>query len=213
MASLQERFRIARNRAQAGFTLIELIVAMGIFLVFVSLFLVAVTSLSHGMTRARLTAEASSGVLLVFQNVDRQVRYADAISIPGNGPSGARYIEFRIPAASARSFAVTCTQWRYEPSKGTMSSREWTDAVGATPTRWTQKLSDVIPSGDTNYPFRLLQPGATGSTKQQFELSIDSGNAGLESGAEITTRFVARNSSTSSPTNVGGSICTTVPRP
>ena len=213
MTSLRRRLRLMRSERQVGFSLIELVVAMGIFMVFVSLFLAAVLALSNGTTRARLTAEASSGVLLVFQNADRQVRYADAISVPGNGASGARYIEFRTPAASARDFVVTCTQWRYQPATGSISSREWRDVAGATPTPWAQKLSGVVPNSDPAYPFALLQPGATGSTKQQFQLWIHSGKADHTGGAEIKTQFVARNSSTSSPTNVGGSICTTVPRP
>lgn len=213
MGSLQERVKLVREKSQAGFTLVELVVAMSLFLVFVSLFVVAVSALSAGTTRARLVAETSSGVLLVFQNVDRQVRYADAVSIPGNGPSGARYIEFRTPASSARDLHTTCTQWRYEPGNGTMSSREWRDTAGALPTPWAQKLSDIVPVSDPQYPFELLQPTATGSTKQQFQLYIRSGNADISGEAEVKTRFVARNSSTSSPTNIGGTICTTVPRP
>lgn len=211
MTSLRERTELARG--DRGFTLIEFVVAMSLFMVFVSLFVVGVTALSAGTTRARATAEASSGVLLVFQNVDRQVRYADAISIPGNGPSGARYIEFRTPAASSRSLQTTCTQWRYQPSTGTMSSREWRDVAGVVPTPWSQKLSGLTTKTDPEYPFQLLQPGATNSTKQQFQLWIHSGNADLSGGAEVKTKFVARNSSTASPTNTGGSICTTVTRP
>jgi len=213
--------READASAQAGFSLIELLVSMMIFSIFVGLFLSAVVGLTRGTTRAKLTAETSSSVLLVFQNIDRQVRYADAITLPGNGSSGPRYryVEFRTPAASTRDGVTKCTQWRFDSTNGTLASREWPATTFASATAWAQKVDTVIDTASTDYPFQLVRAAADGSTKQQLVLKIDAGNADAGAVSSISTTYIARNSSLASPTNadVAGarpSTCwTTVSRP
>jgi prepilin-type N-terminal cleavage/methylation domain-containing protein len=191
-------------RAQSGFSLIELVVAMTIFSIFVGLFLIAVVGLARGTTRAKLTAESSSGVLLVFQNIDRQVRYADAITVPGQGASGSRYryVEFRTPAASTREGVTKCTQWRFDSVEGVIASRQWPALTFASATPWSMKVDTVIDSSATDYPFALVKAAAGASTKQQLALTIDAGNESMNAGASISTTYVARNSSLSSPTNL-----------
>ncbi|MCU1543335.1 MAG: hypothetical protein JWM50_1200 [Microbacteriaceae bacterium] len=185
-----------------GFSLIELVVAMGIFTIFIVLFLSAVIGLSRGTTQVKLTSESASSALIVFQNIDRQVRYADAINYPGNGPGG-RYIEFRTPASSAPTGITTCTQWRYVAADGIIESREWQDTPSSVKTPWATKITTTIATAGANYPFGMVPAVANGgATKQQLVLTIDAGSAGLKAGASISTKFVARNSSTGSPSNV-----------
>lgn len=216
MNAIRARMRLDDPREQSGFSLIELVVAMTIFTIFIGLFLTAVVGLTRGTTRAKLTAETSSGVLLVFQNIDRQVRYADAITIPGTGSSGARYryVEFRTPAESTREGVAKCTQWRFDSVEGTIASRQWPASTFASATAWSTKVDTVIDSSTTDYPFELVKAAAGASTKQQLVLTIDAGNESLNAGASISTNYIARNSSLSSPTNTdvpGGSpsICWT----
>jgi prepilin-type N-terminal cleavage/methylation domain-containing protein len=194
----------ARRSADQGFSLIELIVAMGIFTIFIAIFLTAVVSLARGTTQARVTAESSGGALIVFQNIDRQVRYADAINFPGEGiSSGARYIEFRTPASSMATNVTTCTQWRYLPSKNRIESRRWDDTAGSTATPWATKLTTVIDKPGVGYPFTLV-PATASVTKQQLLLTLDAGTAGTSGATSIATTFVARNSSKDSVSNVAG---------
>lgn len=200
--TFKDAVRSSRS-SQQGFSLVELVVAMGIFTIFIAIFLTAVVSLARGTTQARVTAESASGALTVFQNIDRQVRYADAINFPGVSPaSHYRYIEFRTPASSMSTNLTTCTQWRYLPSENRIESRRWEDSSGSTPTPWATKLTFVIDKPGADYPFSLVP--ATTNTKQQLLLTLDAGVAGTSGSTSIATSFVARNSSDDSVSNVAG---------
>lgn len=183
---------------EAGFTLIELMVAMAIFTILVAILLLAVSQLARGTVRVQVTAQSTTEVLLVFQNLDRQIRYADALNAPGSGVSGDRYIEFRTPAASAPSGLTTCTQWRLHKDDGTIQSRQWTDGPAAVPSSWSTKLNNAIDVGGADYPFKLDRS----SSQQTLVLSIDTGVEGVNEGTAISTSFVARNSLSSVSTPV-----------
>lgn len=187
----------ARDR-QGGFTLIELMVAMGIFMVLVSILLIATSQLARGAVRVQVTAKSTSEVLLVFQNLDRQVRYSDAINAPGLGASGDRYVEFRVPASSAADGVTTCVQWRFRPADGTVQTRRWQDGSAVAPTEWSTKLSNAVDRGTTGYPFArdLTSP------RQQLLLALDTGVPGVDGGTAIKTSFVARNSVSTAASDV-----------
>ncbi|WP_158268778.1 PulJ/GspJ family protein [Salinibacterium hongtaonis] len=209
IARIRSAFTSARSRSE-GFTLIEMVVAVGIFAIFTTMFITAVVGLTRGTTRAQHTAEAASAVLTVFQNMDRQVRYADAINHPATGSSGARYVEFRLPAASAATGITTCVQWRFRPTEGIMESRQWTDGPTSVPSAWSTKITTALFSSSTGYPFQMVPAlGGGGTAKQQLILTIDAGAEDGAGGAEMATTFVARNSSTSTSTNSASSapIC------
>ncbi|WP_159078208.1 PulJ/GspJ family protein [Salinibacterium hongtaonis] len=186
---------------QSGFTLIEMVVAVGIFAIFMSLFLSAVIGLTRGTTQAKLNAETSSEVLIVFRAMDRQVRYADAINFPGVGSSGAKYVEFRTPSSSSVSGLTMCTQWRFTPAKGTMESRQWQDIAGATPSPWSVKTASMIDTAGANYPFKMAPATTTGSARQQLVLTLNAGNPDANAVSEVSTTYVARNSSILSESN------------
>jgi prepilin-type N-terminal cleavage/methylation domain-containing protein len=184
-----------------GFSLVELIVAMGIFTIFIVLFLSAVIGLSRGTSQVKLTAESSSSALIVFQNFDRQVRYADAINFPGDG-TGGRYIEFRTPAASSPTGVALCTQWRFVAADGLLETRQWNDVPSSVKSPWAAKITTAIATVGADYPFEMKPVTGTGASKQQLVLTIDAGDEALQGGASIETVFVARNSSLGSPSNV-----------
>jgi len=183
---------------EGGFTLIELIVAMAIFTILVAILLLAVSQLARGTVRVQVTAQSTTEVLLVFQNLDRQIRYADAINAPGSGASGDRYIEFRTPVASAPSGVTTCTQWRLHKEDGTIQTRRWTDGPAAVPSSWSTKLHKAVDVGGADYPFKLDRT----SSRQKLVLSVDTGIEGVNRGTAISTSFVARNSLSSVSTPV-----------
>jgi prepilin-type N-terminal cleavage/methylation domain-containing protein len=199
--------RIANLRSEAsGFSLVELIVAMGIFAIFMAIFMSAMVNLTRGATRAQLTAESSTSVLRVFQNLDRQVRYADAINLPGPaaGSSGARYVEFRTSEPSASGADISwCTQWRFLPAERRIETRRWHESTpGSTTTGWSTKAINVVDQGGAGYPFTMLPAETTGGpTKQRLVLTLSAGNESMGAGAATTTTYVARNSSIQSVSN------------
>ena len=183
---------------EAGFSLVELMVAMLIFSVFLAIVISSVVSITQASTKVQTTARTTSSELVVFQRLDREARYSDSINFPGVGSTGDTYIEFRIPASSTVNNVTLCTQWRFVPSTGVIQSRTWSD--GATPTDvWDTEMTNVYNDGGSSYPF-LLTP-ATGSTgKQLLTLTLDGGNTAVK-GTTIQSVFIARNSSVQSPSN------------
>jgi prepilin-type N-terminal cleavage/methylation domain-containing protein len=202
MNAVIDRIKRRLSGPESGFTLLELVVALGIFSIFIVMFLAAVVGLARGTSRTQLTAESTSATLSVFQTLDRQVRYADAINFPGASAT-ARYIEFRVPAESARLGVDTCYQWRYLTSTRSLAFREW-PAGGTTPTAWSTKLTTMVNVVGATYPFSMVpaQAAAPVRTKQQLKLIITAGSSELNAGAAIDTMFVARNSSTASASNI-----------
>jgi hypothetical protein len=181
--------------------MVELMVTVFVFTIFLAVVLSSLVGITKASTQAQVIARSSTGVLIVFQNFDRAIRYANMINVPGSA-AGGRYVEFRVPAKDTTSVA-TCFQWRYVPGANVIQSRQWPDGLTANMTDWATKLTSVFDDG-ANYPFVLIPAGGTGSTMQQLTLTIDAGNAS-QKGALVTTTFVARNSSADS--NSAGLIC------
>ncbi|MFT2815220.1 hypothetical protein [Leifsonia sp. A12D58] len=176
--------------------------AIGVFMVFIAMILTTTVTLAQSASRTQITAEASNAALTVFGSFDRQARYADAINFPGDGATGgSRYIEFRTPGNSSASGVTTCTQWRFVRTLGVLQSRSWSDVPGTPLPRFTTKLTNMIDDGGAGYPFELTPASLNGSIMQQLTVILHSGNAYVNAGAAMSTTFVARNSSTDSPSN------------
>lgn len=182
-------------------TLVELIVAMGIFTVVIAVFMAGLVVMTRNTARAQVTADAADSVRRVFQRLDKEVRYADAINAPGAGVSGARYVEFRTPATVSASGVVMCTQWRWVPSTSTIESRVWPDSSATLP-GWSTVATHVVNDpAVVGYPFQMI-PASTAAKHPrqtlQFSLLLES-NA---STGQVSTQslLVARNSSPDSPT-------------
>jgi Tfp pilus assembly protein PilW len=201
--------------------MIELMIALAIFSLFLVVMLSSVISITRASTTVQVTAQSSSAELAVFQRLDHEIRYADSINFPGAGaPSGDMYVEFDTPATATPSLIALCTQWRYDPTARDLQMRTWNNVTGATPGTWQTLLTNVADDGGANYPFELLPATLTGSSAQQLVLTLDTGNSAI-AGAAISTTYVARNSSIQSASNadvkVAGvsdtPICTAGDRP
>jgi prepilin-type N-terminal cleavage/methylation domain-containing protein len=184
---------------EAGLTLVELMISMLVFSIFLTILLSSILGVTKAATQAQVIARAASGTLSVFQNFDREIRYADAINYPGAGTGGARYVEFRIPAVSSGTNAI-CKQWRFDPGTGLLQSRQWFDVAPFSIPVWATRLSVVFDDGGSTYPFAVSAAQRSGSAMQQLTLTLDAGNAN-QRGAAISSNFVARNSSIASASN------------
>jgi prepilin-type N-terminal cleavage/methylation domain-containing protein len=190
------------NGADRGFTMIELMIALAVFSIFLVVVMTSVISITKASTKVQVTARSSSAELATFQRMDHEIRYADSVNFPGSGsPSGDMYIEFDTPATATSSGIALCTQWRFDPTARTVQSRQWNNQTGVTaPTTWQTLLTNVANDGGANYPFQLLPATLSGSSEQQLVLTLDTGNTSVH-GAAISSTFVARNSSIQSPSN------------
>jgi prepilin-type N-terminal cleavage/methylation domain-containing protein len=186
-------------RDDSGFSLVELLIAMMIFSIFLIILVSTLSGIQRASTKVSVVAQTSNGMLNVFSKFDRQVRYADSVNFPGVGASGARYVEFRVPAASSPSGVTTCTQWKYDPVSMSLQSRTWPEAANATPTAWFTVLPNMASLAIATYPFEL-KPADSLFKNQRLILTISGGQSATQ-GASASTTFVARNSLIGSPSN------------
>lgn len=190
----------------AGFTMVELLIALAIFSIFLTIVLTSVITLTKQSTTAQVTAKSSSAELALFQRLDHEIRYADSINWPGAGASGDWYIEFDTPAESTSTGIALCTQWRFDPNAHVIQMRTWNNTVGVSPTNvWDTLLTNVAVESTPNYPFALIPASAAGSSEQEFQLTVGTGNANV-AGAAISSVFVARNSSVQSTSNSDATV-------
>ena len=184
-------------------TLIELIVSMGIFTVLITVIMGGVVMMSRSTVRADATVTASDGLRNAFQRLDRQVRYAEAVNFPGVGGGGRQYVEFRVGATVSATGKATCTQWRWDPTGGTLDRRSWEDRAGVVIPGFGTVVRDAQPpvAGDVDpYPFQLLK-ATNENPRQRLAVRLRAGDPQFSRVVEQQTVFVARNSSTNSLTN------------
>jgi type II secretory pathway pseudopilin PulG len=181
---------------QGGITMVELIIGIAVFLIFLTVMISTVSAMTKAINRADTVALTSSQVLNAFQSLDRGVRYADAISTPGSGTSGNVYVEYHTSALSSPTSVATCTQWRYSPSTNTLSSRHWNDVATPVYSGWTIWVTNVVNKG-AGYPFVLIPANSIYPTQQQLTFTLSTGTAASDVSTETTT-YTAKNSSNSS---------------
>lgn len=188
--------------ADAGFSLVELMVAMAIFTIFVAVILTSIVAISRSAVRTQLVGQSTNSTLVVFGSLDRQVRYSDSINYPGVGTSGNRYVEFRVPAAStAGGLQAICYQWRFSVAGSRLESRQWNENDPTTATAWSPKLTDVANDGVVTHPFDVFPPNNTGQSSQQLTITLNPGTDAQNAGASMSTTFIARNTPVKSPSN------------
>jgi prepilin-type N-terminal cleavage/methylation domain-containing protein len=93
----------------AGVTLVELVVAMTLMSVFGSMFTVAIVQIYRTTSQAEAIADAQTQVTRAFTRIDREIRYATAVSDPAT-PGQYAYVEFLI----TNSGTPHCVQLRVE---------------------------------------------------------------------------------------------------
>ena len=175
--SILRRRRSLRDRAESGFTLIELMVSIILMGVISSAFLVATNTVFKGIHKEQGIVDATDGNRRALTVLDKQVRYASAINTPGIASDGDFYIEYLWTKTSTTSVDVaTCSQWRLDPVNDLLQWRSWTS--GITPTTRPVFLTvdtGVINDPVANPPFaltplvQLSQPAAAAPVILQFQ--------------------------------------------
>jgi prepilin-type N-terminal cleavage/methylation domain-containing protein len=214
-----------KPRRDDGFTMPELIVAMGLFLVLLTIFVTGIVSIARASTAARLDAQTSSAVGIAMQRIERSVRYADAVNYPGV-VAGKAYVEWRTDKDAARSGVTTCSQLRYRASDGALALRTWTSGAAASTGTWSVLLTGIrgtsvasypvsaatYPAAGANYPFTTIAAAGGVSNYQGLTVSLATGLSDAAGTATSTTVYAKNSSvdSTSNPIASGGQSATPV---
>lgn len=200
----------ARSRLDDdGFTLVELIVAMTILVIFFAVFSNIATRV-FSTTRRQQDRSASVDVSRnITEKLDRQVRYANAINTPGVTSDGTQWVEWRSGSLNRQQ---TCYQWRVTPA-GLAQYRSWNPAYGGAATTastvWTTAGYGAGRRG-TDPVFSVAGNGSAAQFRQQLTLSFQAGKDAGRDGAATRISFTALNSS--SPSAPFPAVCQEYPR-
>lgn len=195
---MAEQTKGREHESQAGFTLIELLVSMGLFAVLLVVMMGAITAMTVDLRKANGVSIASDQARRAFERLDKQVRYADAISTPGTVGSDS-YVEFRTTDAAGQQL---CRQWRLVAGSDLLQQRSWlAGTTPASPPAW-KTVSVGVANLSTQPPFTLQAP-TTARPYQQLTVDVVVTSGSKPVGrAEIETVFAARNTNSSTSTSV-----------
>jgi prepilin-type N-terminal cleavage/methylation domain-containing protein len=181
-----------------GFTMMETVVAMTLTAIFLAMFTTALVSLYGTSNKADAVSQTSVQLNIAFQRVDKQIRYASAISAPNDliTPGNAWYTEF----VNTSSGQDVCTQLRL--SDGVLSERTWTGVPTSIP-GFTVLASNL--TQPTSSPFTFY--AATGTqTQQRLRLTVAAPVVTANTNSGLNVTFSAMNSGQSSSTNDGATL-------
>lgn len=193
------------RRDDAGATLVELLVAMSILTTVLVVMLSAVVGLSRMTVKTQNTADATGDVRAAYLRLDRDVRYADAISVPGQ-VSGDWFVEMTRPATGTSG--ARCSQWRFHQAGSTLQVRTWVRGA-AVPTAWST-VAGSLALDPARAPFTRAAAGSAPAqggnvplARQQLAVHLlaQRGTGRPAGTAVVDTAFTARNSSAASPGN------------
>ncbi len=177
----------------SGFTLVEMLFAMGIFGVLLAIFSTAITDFSASTVRTFQTSDQSTQARIVFDLFDKQVRAASAINRPaliGNN----WYVEFRSEAIPPSM----CTQWVLRTDTGELAVRTWLSGATAMAPAW-RTLSTYVVNTSAQQPF-TFSPSTTTAPMQRLTVSLRY-QQGTGPVTVSSSSFTARNTTTSTATN------------
>jgi prepilin-type N-terminal cleavage/methylation domain-containing protein len=162
-----------RLQAEAGFTLIELMISIILLAVVSTAFLAATNSVYKGIHKEQGIANALDGNRRALQVLDKQVRYASAINTPGV-VAGAFYIEYLWTKTSTiAQDTPTCTQWKLT-TDDKLQYRSWKSGVPQASTLpFTTVDTSVINDPVSRPPFKLLPSSENGVSMQYQRLQVD----------------------------------------
>lgn len=186
---------LQRGPADRGMTLVELVVAMGIFSVVLAVATVGIRQMVLAVNRTADIGDSTTEVQRAFQRLDRTLRYADQVSALATAGSDWEFW-YRLPSSAALGVATpTCYQWRYVAAQRVLQVRSW--QAGTTAPSYGTIASRVTAATAT--PTAAAVP----FTSARVPISITSQERGA--GVTLMTTFVARNTKQLTPV---GQSCT-----
>jgi prepilin-type N-terminal cleavage/methylation domain-containing protein len=146
-----DRMKRIAGAEETGMTLVELIVAMGILSVVLTVFLTTFVSVQRAATSQDLLSQNNNNTRLALENMDRLVRSGNVLYDPASPSSNphttgcAAYQCFLVytQANGTTAQPSSCVQWQM--TSGGLETRSWQPAPAAfTPTPWRLVASGVL---------------------------------------------------------------------
>jgi hypothetical protein len=197
---------------EAGTSMIELVVGMCLMTVFMTMFTSAIFVMYRSTAKADARFDSAAQLNVAFLRLDKEVRYASALSSPGRSAAGDWYAELK----ATNTGTTVCTQLRLKASVQQLQRRTWTVVSGAATniTSWiplASRISNGTASpGAASQPFTLTAADSTVNfEKLKVYLVATSGPAASPTSAISSVNFAALNTSLTTPTT---GVCAEVAR-
>jgi type II secretory pathway pseudopilin PulG len=206
--------RLARQRLSrlsrhddAGFTLVDSLVAMIVLGVLLAAFVRTVSLMTSTTTRVLSTGDAATEGRAASDALGRQLTTATATNTPVLS-GGNWYLEFSTDVVKAGN-DQQCTQWRYQPGGRLLQYRTWS-SVTLAPTPWTTVSRAVVNDVTTQPPFTVY-PSDSGFTLPRVAVDLRMATT-VGSVVQTQGQYTLRNS-TDAPPPSPSTVCTQLGRP
>jgi type II secretory pathway pseudopilin PulG len=203
--------------ADEGYSLIEVMMAMVCTSILMTLVTSAVIQIYHSVNSVDAVSAAQTQVDTTFQRLDKEVRYARAISDPGP-VNGDQYVEYLLNSDATD----ICVELRLHTATGELQRREWVKNQNPlVPAPWQTLASSVTATTPftvtgarkvlpADIPYQRLTLDLTSVTGGGAGLSAAAGRAGAQRETRVT--FAALNATAVSPdptvSNANSTTCT-----
>ena len=181
---IRRLLRRAGLRDDAGMTLIEVMVGMGLMSVVMVIATAGLAQIYGAVNETENTAEAQAQVTRAFERLDQEIRYSRSISTPAM-VSGDYYVEYLISADNVD----TCVELRLRTSTNELQRRQWVKNVDPlVPTPWKTLASVVVTK--TGVPFTTVaadKKELTGFRFQRLRLTVSAVLGGGTGGGSVSS--------------------------
>ena len=189
--------REARGR-DAGVTMTDVVVSMTLMAIFMAIFTGGTVRMYRSAAQVQATADAQIQITSAFLRLDKEIRYAAGISLPG--PVGADgYVEY----LTTNTGVGICAELRLNVDTSQLQRRTWRqDVIPLAPTPWVPLATSVSSTQpftyrapDTKYNFQRLQ--------LQLNATVGTGDSAASKHTDVT--FTALNTTLSA---ANPAVCT-----
>jgi prepilin-type N-terminal cleavage/methylation domain-containing protein len=208
----RRRLAAAGERDDAGFSLVEILVTMGVMSVVMVVFTTAILQVYRTTAKAESISIVQAQLQTAFQRFDRQLRYASWIAQPGQvgtawyvewaGYDGSQCYQLRLETAS------TSAQDSPNDGHGVLQMLTWPRATPPAAGTPGQTVAANLVTPDSSGPFERQAagvaagagPGAGSEFTPDFQrLRVRVSAQRGDSTAQIDTTFTALNTSRNTP--------------
>ncbi|GGS74931.1 hypothetical protein GCM10010156_37180 [Planobispora rosea] len=214
--------RAVRATGDAGVSLIEVLVTMGIMSVLMAIFTAGIVQVYRVVGSTESLATAQEQMHVAFQRLDREIRYASWIGEPGTD-GDYWYVEFayaELPDKDATTLTKKCGQLRLDLGRGVLQLLRWTPGSPSGPEASRETLAshiatDVLRSATAtaeekaeNVPFERILAGSEADDAEavgadfvpdfqrlRIHLTAEVGDGDKAGSTELDATFTALNTS------------------
>ena len=194
--------RASRGGNDDGVTLAEILVGMSIMTIAATVGTAGIVQIYHTLDTFEAQTTGQQQLTTSFENLDREVRYATAISQPAT-VNGDYYVEYLI----GQTGTPACVELRLHLATAQLQRRTWPSGSPATATAWLPLASGVYvvtdSAGQVVQPFQLTAATAV-LNYERLQVSLNSiqGTGATAATRQSTVTWAALNADRSAATDV-----------